>query len=139
MKTILFATDHLPPDPKALDYALLLCRRITARLDVLHILPLGVGISAPQNRQKAMATDRFAQLLGDRSPARVNYHCEVTGEAPGTIVERYVRTHRNIVLTVVDPRASQGRAGRKGKAIRPAGNWSIGKLAIPLVLVKKTQ
>ena len=38
MKTVLFTTDHMTPDRKALDYALMLCWRMTAGLEVLHIL-----------------------------------------------------------------------------------------------------
>lgn len=38
MKTVLFAVDHMTPDQKALNYALTLCRRMLARLDVLHII-----------------------------------------------------------------------------------------------------
>jgi hypothetical protein len=43
MKTVLFAVDHMTPDQKALNYALNLCRRMLAKLDVLHI------IHSPQN------------------------------------------------------------------------------------------
>ena len=39
MKTVLFAIDHhMIPDQKALDYSLTLCRRMLAKLDVLHII-----------------------------------------------------------------------------------------------------
>jgi len=38
MKTVLFAVDHMTPDQKALDYAVTLCRRMVAKLDVLHII-----------------------------------------------------------------------------------------------------
>jgi len=39
MKTILFAIDRMNPDPQALEYTLGLCRRMLAKLDVLHIIP----------------------------------------------------------------------------------------------------
>lgn len=39
MKTVLFAIDHhMIPDQKALNYSLTLCRRLLAKLDVLHII-----------------------------------------------------------------------------------------------------
>jgi hypothetical protein len=38
MKTILFAIDRMSPDQQALNYTLTLCRRMLAKLDVLHIL-----------------------------------------------------------------------------------------------------
>lgn len=40
MKTVLFAIDHMIPDQKALNYSLTLCRRLLAKLDVLHIIQL---------------------------------------------------------------------------------------------------
>jgi hypothetical protein len=38
MKTVLFAIDGMSPDRRALDYTLTLCRRMLAKLDVLHIV-----------------------------------------------------------------------------------------------------
>jgi hypothetical protein len=50
MKTVLFAVDHMTPDQKALDYALNLCRRMLAKLDVLHI------IHSPENQARYLDT-----------------------------------------------------------------------------------
>ena len=46
MKTVLFAVDHMTPDQKSLSYALNLCRRMLAKLDVLHI------IQSPENQAR---------------------------------------------------------------------------------------
>jgi len=164
MKTVLFATDHIPPDPEALDYALVLCKRMAARLEVLHILQSSASAGSdkhqrrkekfsarqkekPQGRLSAgtesgvpevdrisgnEAADRLKQWLPDLPNASVAYHCEVADGATGTIIERYVRKHGEIVLTVFDPRSDRHSAdvGSKEKGEMP-------RLAIPLVLVKK--
>ncbi|BBO93243.1 universal stress protein [Desulfosarcina ovata] len=129
MKTVLFATDHIPPNPKALDYALVLCRRVAARLDILHI------VQTP----KAADSDPLKQLLSDPSDTPISYRCEVSAEAAGRIIERYVRRHRNIVLTVFDPRPCPDPSDIHKKQSYPAGKRAMPKLSIPLVLVKKAQ
>jgi hypothetical protein len=171
MKTVLFATDHMPPDPKALDYALVLCRRMAARLEVLHILQSsastgsggrsrrpGTGSTRPTAKpvrgmpghvdsgvpdaERIMRTamfDQLKRLLPDHPNTRVDYRCEITGETTGAIIERYVRSHRDIVLTVFDPRADRHPADNRRKTSRPARDGAMPRLAIPLVLVKKAQ
>jgi hypothetical protein len=39
LKTVLYAVDRMMPDQEALSYTLNLCRRMLARLEVLHIIP----------------------------------------------------------------------------------------------------
>ena len=76
MKTVLFAIDHPKPDPQSLDYALKLCRRMAAGLEVLHIVrpPASPGVSQKSRRkrmgmarkvlERAMATVTFADAGG---------------------------------------------------------------------------
>jgi hypothetical protein len=171
MKTVLFATDHTPPDPKALDYALLLCRRMAARLEVLHILPSpasaggggqvsisGIGPTEPTAKSfsatpsfknsglpeadrilKNTAFDQVKRLLPDHPDTRVDYRCEITGEATGAIIERYVRSHRNIVITVFDPRSQRHSSDIRKKTKHLQRNEAMPRLAVPLVLMKKAQ
>lgn len=57
MKTVLFAIDHMIPDPKALNYSLTLCRRMLAKLDVLHIIQL------PDTPRRGLKTLKSGILL----------------------------------------------------------------------------
>lgn len=170
MKTVLFATDHIPPDPKALDYALVLCKRLAARLEVLHILqssasvkvaerlrrpatrkagqtmPPARGDQAPAHNRppdpdgslRKAAIDRLKRLLSDHPAIPIDYHFEIASETTGATLERYVRNHRDIVLTVFDPRSDRQPADIPSKTSHPAGKGAVPRLAIPLVLVKKT-
>lgn len=73
MKTLLYAVDRMIPDQDSLSYALNLCRRMMARLDVLHILPsqgqsrsclksLRSGVLTARDAfEKAMVTATFAE------------------------------------------------------------------------------
>lgn len=168
MKSVLFATDHMTPNRKALDYALLLCRRMTAGLEVLHILRVPPPSDSPGNHRhppiqpsgdaavsamvtvaaaesgahdppdalRAAAYDQFKGQLPDQPDTRIDYRCLVAGEPAGTIIERYVRNHRHIVLAVFDPTLHRDPSGALKKETCPAGVQVMPKLSIPVVLVK---
>jgi hypothetical protein len=172
MKTVLFAVDHMTPDQKALDYALTLCRRMLARLDVLHIIQspenqtryletikskvrlardafenamvkatfAEAGVRDPESVLKAAAYDQFRRVLPkDANDDGFDYHCVVTGEAAGAVIERYVHGHRNVVLTVFDPQPQMSSSADTSKVDRATGGRVMPKLAIPLVRVKNAQ
>ena len=73
MKTVLYAVDRMVPDQDALVYTLNLCRRMIARLDVLHIVSSSVRpvsrlktlkssmLLARDAFEKAMVTATFAE------------------------------------------------------------------------------
>jgi hypothetical protein len=66
MKTILYALDHMKPDQEALSYTLNLCRRMLARLDVLHILPSPTRTGGRLTKLKAgllTARDAFEKTM----------------------------------------------------------------------------
>jgi hypothetical protein len=66
MKTILYAVDHMKPDQEALSYTLNLCRRMLARLDVLHILPSPTRTGKRLTKLKAgmlSARDAFERTM----------------------------------------------------------------------------
>ena len=167
MKTVLLAIDRLEPDPNALDYALTLCRRMSAELEVLHIVhppqstgrPLKprrgrlgkageaferamvtvafaeAGVPDPAAALKAAARDRFQQILPASPGSRIVYRCVVSEEATGSLIERYVRNRRQIVLTVFDPRRRDA-SGRPRRDPRQKAASTMPRLSIPLVLVK---
>jgi hypothetical protein len=66
MKTVLFAVDHMIPDKKALAYTLSLCRRMLARLDVLHIIQSPAYPNSRLNALKSgmrLARDAFENAM----------------------------------------------------------------------------
>ena len=97
------------------------------------------GVPEADRILRSKAVDQLKRLLSDQPNTHVDYRCEITGEATGDIIERYVRSHRNIVLTVFDPRSDRHSADILSKTSRPARKGGMPKLAIPLVLVKKAQ
>jgi hypothetical protein len=172
MKTVLFATDHIPPDPKALDYALALCKRLAARLEVLQILQSPADgtrsrrlhRTAKQGADRTMDTvrsdrppaedhatesnadvpfqfetvDQLQRLYSDHPSTHIDYRFEIAHGTAGAAIEQYVRSHRDIVLTVFDPRSERYFAAAPGKTDRPVRKKAMPRLAVPLVLVKKT-
>jgi hypothetical protein len=66
MKTVLYAVDHMIPDQEALSYTLNLCRRMLARLDVLHIIPSPTRAGEHLKRLKSgmlTARDAFEKTM----------------------------------------------------------------------------
>ena len=141
MKTVLFATDHRFPDQKALDYALVLCRRMAARLQVLHILQSPAPAMQTPDPKKIWnaAADPGQQWLPDDPGTRIHYRREITGEATGAMIERYVRNHHDIVLAVFDTRSDPAQDRSCGQKERMAGKTAMPRLDIPLVLMKKAK
>ena len=163
MKTVLFAIDHMSPDQQALDYTLTLCRRMLAKLDVLHIIrspakPGGymdtitsralrardafentmitatfaqAGVVDPEKELKMAAYDQFKRKLPPKANSAIDYHCVVTGEASDMVIERYVHSHRNVVLAIFD-----SQLAKKGKTNRASEHNMLPALAIPVVRVK---
>ena len=66
MKTVLYAVDRMIPDQDALSYTLNLCRRMLARLDVLHIVPSPDGSGSRLKSLRSgmlMARDAFEKTM----------------------------------------------------------------------------
>ena len=138
MKTVLFAIDRMSPDPQALTYTLGLCRRMLARLEVLHIIPspakatfAEAGVADPEQALKIAAYNQFKRLLPKNTEAHIDYHCVVTESPTDTVIEQYVSHHHNVVLAVFDSQSVKMKRIKRvpGRSIMP-------KLAIPLVRVK---
>ena len=155
MKTILLAVDDKRLDAKAFEFALQLCRRLEAGLDILHIVrPIGEsGLKKIASKlrltgkafEKAMVAATFAEAgmpetaksmcqeaveTVDRltpldTKAPVEYRSLFTEEGSGEVLSRYIGEHRNVVLTVYD--SSRTAAG---DAKRPEGGH--GRLTGPL-------
>ena len=168
MKTVLYAVDRMIPDQDALNYTLNLCRRMLARLDVLHIIPDSVrpasrlktlrsrvrlardafekamvaatfaeaGVPDPETALKKAAYHQFKQMLPQRREPHINYQCIVTGGTSDRIIERYVRHHRDVVLTVFDSPSGLDLPDNQRARTPVRKRHAMPKLVIPLVLVK---
>ncbi len=121
-KTVLLGTDHLEPDLKIVNYALSLCRRMGAGLEIFHVVPSalcgkGVEVSALVAGDPAFgAFNRKMAALG------VEYQPVCSDRGLVREISDHVATHRQIVCVVVSPAhaAETSQTKRDGRTI---GEW----------------
>jgi hypothetical protein len=82
------------------------------------------------------AKRRIKRLIPDDVDTTVDYNCIVTGEAPDTVLERYVKEHRNIILAIYDSLSFGHKAASTREPSRGLVSGLLNKLSIPLVFVK---
>ena len=135
MEKVLLAIDGIAPDKKAVDYAVQLCKRIRAQLDVLQIIhPQKCGTQTkvvkdakPARRyfEESMTAATFAeagehetaemmmseaskhlkQLLSESNREEIPYCLSTKAGDPKSEILNYVESHRNVVLTLCDVNA----------------------------------
>jgi len=84
----------------------------------------------------AQARNNIEQLMPESERTRISCHMTMRSGDPGEEIVRYVREHRDVVLTVYD-RAQAEDSERGGWADQRDEPWDIGQhLSIPLVVVR---
>jgi hypothetical protein len=167
MKTILLAVDDKRLDAKAFEFALQLCRRLEAGLDILHIVrPIGEsGLKKIANKlrrtseafEKAMVAATFAEaglpetaktmcqeametvdrLTPPDTKAPVDYRPLVTEEGSGEVLSRYIGEHRNVVLTVYDYPRATEGDAKRSGGKPGRSSEPLPALPTPVVLVNQ--
>jgi hypothetical protein len=167
MKKILLAIEGVAPDPSTFDYAIGLCKRMHAGLDILQILSLRsckkylkkikkgarharsvfedtmVAVTFAEagrhdiaEQMKIEACDNIDRLIPNSEESGIDYHLTLISGNAGEEIVRYVRDHREVVLTIYDAFAVQDApeypAGKKRNEIPEIAQ----KLPTPLVLRK---
>ena len=165
MEKVLLAIEGPTPDRSTLGYALALCKRMRAGLDILQILSersrakylKKVRQSARRARNKfedAMVAVTFAEagqhdiyeqmkkeayenlerLIPEPQRSNIAYQLTLRTGNPDEQILRYVRDHRDVVLTIYDTAdLGDGQVGRPGKKGRRVPQI-LEKLSTPLVL-----
>jgi hypothetical protein len=121
-KKVLLGTDHREPDLKIVNYALSLCQRMGAGLEIFHVLPsvlCGKRAGADGSLSGDPAFAAFNQKMADLG---VVYQpvCSDRGLVRGIL--DHVATHRQVMCVVVSPAhaAETSQSKRDGRTI---GEW----------------
>ncbi len=159
MQKVLLAIDGIKPDKKIFSYAVELCKRIKAELDVLLIIPDRVrkkAVKFGKCFEKSMMAAAFAES-GDFKTARemeseamenigsllattenegLKYGLTLkTGETGGEIIE-YVNSDRNVVITILDPSPGAQETECEDQSESKLIGEIKHKLSTPLVVVR---
>jgi hypothetical protein len=167
MKKVLLAIDGVAPDKKAFQYAVQLCRRITAELNVLQVIGsknYGRYISRAKNKTKpakryvegafmavafaeagehetadalmSEALQNLKQLLPESEKEGIRYHVTMKAGNLKREIVRYLREHRDVVLTVYDARHRKGTDAGFAKGCGSHTEEIQKALSIPLVVIQ---
>jgi len=121
-KKVLLGTDHLEPDLKIVNYALSLCQRMGAGLEIFHVVPsalcgkgVGPGASVAEDPAFAAFNKKMATL-------GVAYQPVCSDRGLVREISDHVATHRQIMCVVVSPAhaAETSQTKRDGRTI---GGW----------------
>jgi len=168
MKKVLLAIDGTAPDKKSFQYAVQLCRRIQAELNILQVIgstncgghtttakrktkPLrrylegtlmavAFAEAGEQEAADALISEalrNLQQLLPESEKEGIRFHVTVRAGNLKREIIRYLREHRDVVLTVFDALHRKGvdagfakQTGSHFEAIQKA-------LPIPLVVIQE--
>lgn len=96
---------------------------------------------APQLAEnlKAKAIKRCKRLVPSDERTTVDYHCIVTGDHPDTVLEQYIKAHRNVILAIYDAIRCAGKEAGSSQVAKCDASALLKKLSVPLVLVRNAQ
>ena len=160
MEKILLAIDGITPNKKAVHYAVELCKRIKADLNILQIInSLNLGKRVNRMRryvEASMVAATFAEagehgmamdlreqalkninkLLPESEKEEVHCHLSVRSGSPDKEIVNYVNDHRDIVLTIYNTsKEEMGDDDTEAKK-RDVPNRIRQRLSTPLVVVR---
>jgi nucleotide-binding universal stress UspA family protein len=160
MEKILLAIDGITPNKKTVHYAVELCKRIKAELNILQIinsLHLGervkrvrryvegsmIAATFAEAGEHEMAKDlreqtlkKINRLLPESEKEAVHCHLSVRSGSPDKEIINYVNDHRDIVLTIYNtPKEEMGEDDTETKT-RDVPRRIRQRLSTPLVVVR---
>ena len=160
MEKILLAIEGITPNKKAVRFAVELCKRVKAELNILQIinsLNLGervnrvrryvegsmIAATFAEAGEHEMAKDlreqalkNINQLLPESEKEAVHCHLSVRSGIPDREIVNYVNDHRDIVLTIYNtPKEEMGNANSETKTTDVPRRIRQ-RISTPLVVVR---
>lgn len=131
--TVLLAVGGSYINKEAFRYAVNLCRRMDASLDVLHVVPEECAHNAESGRISLEGySAEIGKLLQEASKNRVSVHLSVTVGDVDREVCAYAKDNREVVAVVLDSPYVHGAGPERGKCRRVLQILSR-RLAVPLI------
>lgn len=121
-KKVLLGTDHMEPDLKIVNYALSLCRRMGAGLEIFHVVPSALCGKSVDVVALAAGDPAFAAFNKKMAALGVAYQPVCSDRGLVREILDHVAAHRQVMCVVVSPAhaAETSQAKRDGRTI---GEW----------------
>ncbi|NTV13969.1 MAG: hypothetical protein HGA96_08600 [Desulfobulbaceae bacterium] len=137
-KKVLLGTDHMEPDLKIVNYALSLCQRMGAGLEIFHVVPSVFCGSKSTGTGTSVGSDpAFAAFNKKMAALGVAYQPVCSDRGLVREISDHVATHRQIMCVVVSPAhaAETSQTKRDGRTI---GEW-FQELSCPVLFYSNYQ
>ncbi len=130
MVTVLLAIDNDRPNQAIFNFAVQFCRRMKAKLDIIRI------IKPPKVPQLGTNRIRIAKPDFQRNypESFISYKQMLQADDPDQAIARYVRAHRDVVLTIYDTRRRKCELLRRGKSHL---SQTVYPQLVPLVMARQ--
>jgi hypothetical protein len=163
MEKVLLAIDGVTPDKQVFRYALQLCRRIKAELDVLQVIKptkihtkagkktgharkyiegslMAAAFAEAGDHQTAKdmmseALDNLKKLLPESDKAGIRYHLTAKAGSPKIEILNHVNEHRDIVLAIYDTGLKESLEKTSAETGASVLSELKQALSIPLVVI----
>lgn len=130
MVTVLLAIDNDHPDRVVFNFAVQFCRRMKAKLDIVHI-------ERPQLTAKKKAAE-FPQGESNFqiqfSEPFISFKPSLEADDPEKAIASYIREHHNVVLAIYDTRRFKSSLFKKTKTLQSHNAYP---LLVPLVMARR--
>ena len=101
-QTVLLAIEGTEPSPATFDYAVSLCRRVNAHMDILQM-------KSDWNSDGDGPSQALSALLPALEHEGISFSVTVRNARPNEILYDYVRIHRDVVTAVIDSPSLRNR------------------------------
>lgn len=128
-KRVLLGTNAMEIPPKVFSHAVGVCKRLGARLEILHVLPHPTGEEKPAGH-----TAKLARLKERFQTFGIPYEYVVGARKLEEEIIRYAEGRRDIMLIVL---GKSGPAGRRGK--KQPDSHLLARFQCPVVLLEEPQ
>lgn len=130
-KKVLLGTNAMEIPPKVFSHAVEVCKRLGARLEILHVLPNQAEAS---NKAPAGHAAKLARLKERFQTFGIPYEYVVGARKLEEEIIRYAQGRRDIMLIVLGMSTPAGRRGKK----QPDSHL-LTRFQCPVVLLKEPQ
>lgn len=133
-KKVLLGTNAAEIPPKVFSHAIEVCKRLGARLEILHVVPEQGDASKPEQAAKGRLA-KLARLKDRFRTFGIPYEYVLGPKGLEEEIMRYAEGRRDIMLIVLG--LSAPPAGRRGK--KQPDSHLISRFQCPVVLLKEPQ
>jgi hypothetical protein len=139
-RTVLLVIEGENPDPTAFSYAVNLCKRTSAELDILQVIQISAKGEDYELLSQKMANSsrRLVDLVRQLEQTAVPFKVTMRLGEPASKLVNYAKRHKEVAMVVLDSPKAREASAKNGAWARWIRDLSR-QLSIPLIAVLDKQ